>query len=343
MRFTATCLAGAIVCSAPAAWAQIATSQETPIVYVGLFSVSQKGGRGHTALTAEKAGQDISGMLSISPCGGGSAGTARVPISAFATDVWLLTGKTLEMNDQQTSIQLEWRRLRAGGLDETSAQESTTLTLKRGERRTLETLSFPPSGSCDASTSSLDVVFGTRQEISGSSQSDRAHGSAGGGVGVGVGAGSHKKTGNAAPTFTTLGLTADLWLVRTRPGRPDETLHVTETVMPIPRPFSFAPMTIESPGGTLNVRVEGTLESGRTADGERRLHFTATRAVAAVTSARPARSSEPVVEGSTKTTIAFPGPDEVLSFELPPLRTTDGATLPDRLSIRLRIASPAKE
>ena len=89
--------------------------------------------------------------------------------------------------------------------------------------------------------------------------------------------------------------------------------------------------------------MEGTLESGRTADGERRLHFTATRAVAAVTSARPARDGKPVVEGSTKTTIALPGPDEVLSFELPPLRTTEGATLPDRLSIRLRIAPPAKE
>ena len=223
MRFTAVCLASAIVCSAPTAWAQIATSQETPIVYVGLFSVSQKGTRGHAALTAEKAGQDISGMLSISPCGGGSAGTAIFPVSAFATDVWLMTGKTLEMNDQQASIQLEWRRLRTGGLDETSAPESTTLTLKRGERRTLETLSFPPAGSCDARTSSLDVVFGTRQEISGVSPLEHAPGSVGGGGSVPVG--SHRKWRRRHP-FAAMGLTADLRLARTaRTPRRDAARH----------------------------------------------------------------------------------------------------------------------
>jgi hypothetical protein len=33
------------------------------------------------------------------------------------------------------------------------------------------------------------------------------------------------------------------------------------------------------------------------------------------------------MQGSTKTTVALPGPDEVLSFEMPPLRASDGVTL----------------
>jgi hypothetical protein len=52
---------------------------------------------------------------------------------------------------------------------------------------------------------------------------------------------------------------------------------------------------------------------------------------------RSARDTAPIVEGSTKTTVPMPGPDEVLSFEMPPLRIPGGATVPDRLSIRVRL------
>jgi hypothetical protein len=349
MKLKVALLVGATICSAVTASAQsgggagragsarTAAIRDTATVYVGLFSVHQNGGRGHAALTAETVGDDISGLLSINACGGSSAGTAKHGISAFATDAWRMSGRVLELNDQEAVIQLDSFRIRRGGQDETSAPESMTLTLKRGERRTLETLSFPPSGSCETVTSSLEALLATRDELTGVSPA--VHSTSSTRPSSGVATGGAVKTGRTH-TWTGFGVNADLWLVRTSPGRPDETLHLTSTVVPIPTAFSFPPVTAEGRAGKLSVKVEGTIESGRSADGEYRLHFTATRSVTAMTSARPVAESKPTVEGSTKTTVALPDPNEVISFELPPLRTADGATLPDRWSIRVRLSKP---
>ena len=148
--------------------------------------------------------------------------------------------------------------------------------------------------------------------------------------------GAHK-AGN--PAFEMVNV--DLWLVRNTPGRADETVHVTSRVMPAPVAYAFAPLTIQTSAGVVSVKVEGTVEVGQSPQGEPQFHFTATRNVTSTTSLRPTRDGRSVVEGSTKTTVALPRPDEVLSFEMPPLRTADGVTLPDRLSIRVRVnASP---
>jgi hypothetical protein len=132
-------------------------------------------------------------------------------------------------------------------------------------------------------------------------------------------------------------LSADLWLVRSAPGRADETLQITVPAMSVAQRFAFSPVSIQTGTGVLNVRVEGTVEVGTSAEGERRLYFSANRTVNFAPANRPARDSAPIVEGSTKTTVSMPGPDEVLSFEMPPLRVPGGQTLPDRLSIRVRL------
>jgi hypothetical protein len=87
----------------------------------------------------------------------------------------------------------------------------------------------------------------------------------------------------------------------------------------------------------LNVRVQGTIEVGTSAEGERRFYFSANRSISFAPTNRPPRDGAPLVEGSTKTTVPLPGPDEVLSFEMPALRIPGGAALPDRLSIRIRL------
>jgi hypothetical protein len=330
MKLTIAFLVGATLCDATMARAQNSARPEAPAIYVGLFSVSQNGARGHAALTADKSG-DIAGTVYLTPCSGGAAASPGLAISAFATDAWRMTGKVLEMNDREASVQLESQRLRRAGVDEKSAPESLTLTLKRGERKTLETMPVVAAVSCEEKSSSLQVFFGTRDDL--------YVGSPSGYTVNGKDPGSFRGewAGKALKEFISPFATADLWLVRTTPGRADETLHLATTVMPIPRPFEFAPIVIQSSVGTLSVKVEGTIESGRSADGEARLHFTATRAVTALTTPRPVGENKPTIEGSTKTTITLPGPDEVLSFEMPPLRTSDGVTLPDRLSIRLRL------
>jgi hypothetical protein len=244
-----------------------------------------------------------------------------------------VTGKILEMNDQQAVIQLDSQRLRRDGHDETSAPESRTLTLKRGERTTLETLTFPAAGTCEPVTSYFAALFATRKELSDTTTADYARASTkplNGAATAGV-------TKRGEPARSDLEREVDLWLIHTSPGRPDETLHLTSKALPFPTPFSFPAAIIRGPNGTVSVKVDGTIETGLLPDGQRRLHFTTTRAVTTLTSSRPVAESKPVIEGSTKTTVALPGPDEVLSFEMPPLRASDGVTLPDRLSIRLRL------
>jgi hypothetical protein len=355
MRTHTVVFTAAIAAIATGAWAQTAAPTGKPMVQFGLFTMRPDGKIGSSAAqVGDTVGDDLDGTLHLSSCSGGGAGSPGRPLSAFATDVWSTSGKVLELSNEQASVQVGWRRTRRAGQDESSPAQSTTLTLRRGERHTVETIAVPASGSCEGRTVSLDVVFASRSELYGISEADDARGSSvsGGGRGTSAGGrlpdaqGSMQRAGGGG-SATVVGsgathpglqrLTAELWLVRSTPGAADQTLHVTSPLRPFPEPYAFAPLTIRTASGTISVKVEGTLEGGLSPEGDQRLHFTATRTVTALTSSRPARDAKAVVEGSTKTTLNMPGADEVLSFELPPLRTADGATVPDRFSVRVRI------
>ena len=358
-------LAGAIAFANTAAWAQTPPSRANqPIIYSGLFLVRADSGVGGFAVqTGEHVGADLAGLLYISPCSSMGASNPGHPVSAFATDAWLMSGKVLELTDQQASVQIGWRRIRSGGREDSSPEQVVTLMLKRGERNTLESIAVPASGSCEARNVSLDVVFSSRPELYGIGASAdtagsraaagaRAGGGAGTGGGTGGGGGIGSGGGGVCPPRDLLGREQDAVpgaQAERRPvagaqyaGRADETLHITAQVIPTPVAYAFAPLTIQTATGTVTVKVEGTLETGQSPEGEPRLHFTATRNVTSVTTPRPTRDGKPIVEGSTKTTVALPGPDEVLSFEMPPLRTSEGVTLSDRLSIRVRLAPSTK-
>ena len=359
MKLRIVSLAGVVLMAASSAWAQsVAATFGEPMVHSGLFIMRPDGKHSGSAVqTGQKVGDDLGGTLYMTPCSGiGAAGAGR-QISVFATDIWQMSGKVLEMNDQQASVQIGWKRLRRGGQEENSAEQVTTLTLKRGERITIESINAPAVGSCDARSAQLDVVFASRQELYGFAPTQSA--ATGGGTGrasaggaTGYVQGTVKESGAGGGGAVSFGmqkgypglerLNAELWLVRSTPGRADETLHVAKQVMPIPSPYAFAPLTIQTSTGSLSVKVEGTIEVGLSSEGERKFHFTAQRTTTTLTSNRPARDDKPVVEGSTKTTVGMPGPEEVLSFEMPPLRTAEGVTLPDRLSIRVRLSSSSK-
>jgi hypothetical protein len=125
--------------------------------------------------------------------------------------------------------------------------------------------------------------------------------------------------------------------VRTSPGRPDQTLHITSPILPAPTSFSFAPLTMQTASGVFTVQVQGTIESGLTPTGDPQLYFTASRTTTFAPATRAARDTAPTVEGSTKTSVPMPGRDEVLSFEMPALQIPGGATVPDRLSVRVKV------
>jgi hypothetical protein len=354
-------LAGVVLLVASPAWAQsVSAAFGEPMIHSGLFIMRPDGKHSGSAVqTGQRVGDDLGGTLYMSACSGIGAASPGRQISAFATDIWQMSGKVLELNDQHASVQIGWKRLRRAGQDENATEQVTTLTLRRGERITIENINAPASGSCDARSVQLDIVFASRQELYGITAEQYA-GVSGGGTGrAGAGArggfvqGTVKESGAGGGGAVSFGmqktghpalerLSAELWLVRSTPGRADETLHVTSQVMPIPSSYSFAPLTIQTSNGSFSIKVEGTVEAGLSSDGDRKFHFTARRTTTTLTSNRPARDDKPVVEGSTKTTVGMPGPEEVLSFEMPPLRTADGIALPDRLSIRVRLSSSSK-
>jgi hypothetical protein len=133
---------------------------------------------------------------------------------------------------------------------------------------------------------------------------------------------------------------ADLWLVHSSPGKDDEVLQASTIARPGGGDFAFAPVTIQTKTGAVAVRVTGTLELGVDADGQSRFVFGATRRVMFTPSTRAPRDRTVPVDsgGVANTVLAIPGPDEVLSFEMPPIDAAGVPQMPDHFAIRVRLS-----
>jgi hypothetical protein len=284
-------------------------------------------------------------------------------LPASATEVWKLSGRVHALTETQVSLELTWQRVRRGGREVNAPGQTVPLTLARGERTRLDEVTVPAAGVCPERSAVLDVVFASRDELrarpdeavttgvgGGGSRAGASSGAGVAGAGVaGSGGGVRVVRATGAGTTTTRFANtdrvprmpvADLWLVHSALGAADETLHVTVgQVTSFPREFSFAPLAVRTAAGVLTVTVQGTIETGLTPEGEPRLYFSANRRVTFAPAGRAARDTAPVVEGSTRTAVAMPGADDVLSFEMPPLRSPGGQTLTNRLSIRVRLTS----
>jgi hypothetical protein len=131
----------------------------------------------------------------------------------------------------------------------------------------------------------------------------------------------------------------DLFLVRsdkTHPEQPDFNLQGLILRKVGTADFAFSPFTIDTSAGPLNVQIRGSLRV--TADeGSPQLVFTTMRSVR-YSSNGPNREASSSSSGSSTTRNPMPGPDDVLSFELPPIRIPNSpATLPEQYSVRVRI------
>jgi hypothetical protein len=350
MTLRTASFAAALVVTHSLAWAQshLQTTHplpDVPTVSVGVFTLTADGRIGAAATqSGDRTGADLAGTVYLAPCGRVGGANPGHAISAFATDVWKLTGTIVEIAPEQATVQLGWQRVRRGGRDEESTPQSVTVTLKRGERSTLETIAVPAAGSCPAREALLDISFMSMKEM------------------LGPKAAAGQTPGPATPhpfvsrrvegRLSEFGygsreggvssvLRAELWLVLSSPGRADDVRHTTAPVSAIPMGYGFTPIAIQTATGTFTLKVEGTIEAGTAPTGEPQLHFTAKRSTTFAPTQRVARDTAPVVEGSTKTTVALSGPDEVVSFELPPLRTPDGESVPDKLSVRVKLTREA--
>ena len=152
------------------------------------------------------------------------------------------------------------------------------------------------------------------------------------GSGSGVGAGAGVSGGVTSRTF-------ELFLVRTdkaHPENPDYNLQGLILQKVATADFAFSPFTIETSAGPLNVQIRGLLRV-TVDEASPQLIFTTIRKVW-YSSTGPNRDAATTASGSSTTKNPMPGPDDVLSFELPPIKVPNSSvTLPDQLSVRVRI------
>jgi hypothetical protein len=134
----------------------------------------------------------------------------------------------------------------------------------------------------------------------------------------------------------------NLWLVRVVPGRPDEVTHSLLRMNETGASFSFAPIAVTTSRGEAIVQVTGTLAVVRGTSGEEQLLFSTSRRLGLTAPGQAPRDKAPDSYGESRLINRMPGPEEVLSFEMPPITLNGRQAAPDQFSVRLKIA-PRRE
>jgi hypothetical protein len=309
-----------------------------PVVQVGVFLYAPDG------TTQAAAYQTNLASESVQYVAGCEIGGGNRPAPDRATDVWRVSGNVERSDAEEAVVRVDWQRLRAAGTPVTSPGGSVVLTLHVGDRVLLDSAHSDPVVGCGARTIGFEARFAARPGWT----AVRGGGAGGGGgVASGTGTGGGRAGGGgrvmASPRAASdaAAFSADLWLVKTdanrSPEQPDFNMQgiVLQKVQGA-APFTFTPFTIETPAGPLSVQITGLVQVTNDR-GPTELVFTAARNVRYAASG-PNRESTVTSMGTSTTRHPMPGPDEVMSFELPSIKLPNStATVPDQYSVRLRI------
>jgi hypothetical protein len=343
-----------LVVVAQAASGAQSKSASTPVLQVGVFSVGPDG-RAQAAAYATTLGTD-----SLQYIAGCEIGSGNRQIPERATDAWRLSGKVERITEEEAVVRVDWQRVRAAGVATTAPGSSTQLTLHPGDRVPLDSATPDPTAGCGARTVSFEARFEPRpgwivgpagpltespavtimhSSASGGGASSGSGSGAGAGVSGGSGGGRAAHVPKADSSIDFRGYNAELFLVRTdkaHPENPDYSLQGLILQNFTDASFTFSPFTIDTSAGPLNVQIRGMLRV--TADqGSPQLVFTTIRTVR-YSSTGPSRDATSSGSGSSTTRNPMPGPGDVLSFELPPIRVPNSAeTVPEQYSVRVRI------
>ena len=353
--------------------ASAAAQVSEPIVQIGLFKYGADGFVNASAYDTEPSLESVvwsSGSL----CQMG-AGNRDAP--AAAADAWRFSGRVVSKTGDDVTIQLNWQRVLDDGQAVTAPGSSTQLTLHAGDRLPLDSVTGRTASRCDGSAvfeaRYMPRFSAVRGHVIQMPTGGGAGSGTGGGVGVGgggggagvgsgggggvriksttqtatVGAGSGGRTSTGVGERTAVVthgvplVSADLWLVRSAPGKDEEVLHQTLRAAREGAEFAFSPVTIGIDQKRVTVQVTGSFALKTSDAGTDQLVFVASRRATLTqssgTSPRVVSVSNDT-QGTSRTTIALPGPDEVVAFELPPIRAANGwPPVPDQFSIRVRI------
>jgi hypothetical protein len=323
------------------------------VLQVGVFSYGPDGKSQAAAYDTTLAAESFQYIAGCA-IGGGNR-----PVPANATDAWRVSGKVESLTADEAVVRVDWQRTRAAGVAVTSPGGSIQLTLHPGDRVPLDTANPDPSVGCGGRTIGFEARFGPRPgfmvgpggALSESPAVTIMRGLGGGGTaGAGTASVSTNPHGGGGSVDTaktgavTKPFTADLWLVKTDRAHPDGEFNMQGLVVNVQgtTEFAFSPFAIETSAGPANIQVSGVLRSVNE-EGAVQLVCILARTIRYSTN-DATRNANASVTGTSTTRNPMPGPDEVLSFELPPVTVPNTtATVPEQYSVRLRIRSRADD
>jgi len=305
-------------------------------LHVGLFGYRPDGTVSAHAVQTQLARRSFV-WVSDSGCG---VGAGPNPSQFRPSYAWTFSGKVLDLTAETAVIRLDWQRVIDRGQPVSGPEGSLQLTLNAGDRVLVDSVvPHTTSGPCWVNVGfearyRADPEFLANVQVTGTSQQGiqrrgeadiaRTHNGP-------RSSGSSRSVRSTDPAATNASVTTSiydvhLWLVRSAPGRPEESQYRHMRVASVRSPFVFAPLTVETAHGPLSVTVGGSLEA-RAGTGGEHLALVLHRNVPQGDGKRV--HSESLLK-------MLPKPDEVASVDMPPLRVGD-QLFPDRLSLRVRI------
>lgn len=320
-----------------------------PTMQVGVFGYGADGSSSLAAWDTQPSTNSVVSIRSLCMVTGGSLEAA-----AGATDAWRFSGKIQRITADEAVLELEWQRIRDRGQAVTAPAGNVQLTLRAGEKVVLDQVIPDAPSQCSIVGASFEARY-TRSRM-GTPEGESAPRAGGRAMSSGTqpreagarqaapssGARTRSSGGGARSEWqrsveaVVKAVDVNLWLVHSAPGRPDEVLHQALLATNRGADFAFSPVTVNTTNGAVVVQVTGSfaITSG---DSDDQLVFVTNRRVTSARSDLPVRDTVPDSHGGSRTTTPLPGPDDVLAFEMPPLRVKGQAALPDQFSVRVRI------
>jgi len=204
---------------------------------------------------------------------------------------WRVASQIISRSERDVVISLAWRRLWDGGRKVSGGPGGTVqLTLHPGDRIPLDLITnASPRADCGAVGLGLEVRLGRAAVVSPTPASM---------IPLGATPGGAKK------------LDAEFWLIHTLPSGAEQVMHQAVRVPVEGGAFGFAPMSVETARGSVNVQLTGSLDRYRAPSGGEFLVMSMTRLVTG--DGLPAAG----VSSNTASVIPLPSPAEVPIFEI---------------------------
>jgi hypothetical protein len=326
------------------------SASSDPVLRVGVFGYKADGGVSLAAWDPQPSTNSIVYIKGLCEVGGGAY---QVP-PARATDAWRFSGKVLNITPEEALVEVDWRRIMDKSQAVTAPAGTIQVTVRIGEKIVLDHVFPDELPGCSVTAASFEVRYdesptrvvgaGSGRASGGGTEKPRGGGVASSGGGRLIIKPRLTATATNAASKTSADLPAafydvNLWLVHSAPGRPDEVLHQALRAPRLGAPFAFSPVTVDTPRGPMIVQVTGSLAIETGTSGEEQLVFVTNRRLTSTRFDAAVRDAPPASQGGSRTRTAMPKPDDVLSFEMPPLRVREQGAAPDQFAVRVRITA----